>query len=62
MKRIYFNGNIVTMESALYAPAVLTDGGSISKIGTAEELFSSAPDAEKIDLHGKTMLPAFIDA
>ncbi|MEG1461438.1 MAG: amidohydrolase, partial [Oscillospiraceae bacterium] len=46
----------------LYAPAVLTDGGLISKIGTAEELFALAPDGEKIDLLGKTMLPAFIDA
>ncbi|MEG1641433.1 MAG: amidohydrolase, partial [Ruthenibacterium sp.] len=62
MKKIYFNGNIVTLERELYTGAVLTDGGLISKIGTAEELFALAPDGEKIDLLGKTMLPAFIDA
>ncbi|MEG0988039.1 MAG: amidohydrolase [Clostridium sp.] len=62
MKKIFYNGTIITMEEELYAPAVLTSEGIIEKVGSFEELCAAAPDAERIDLGEKTMMPAFIDA
>ena len=44
------------------AEAVLTDGAKIIGVGKKEELLRMAPDAEPVDLDGKTMLPGFIDA
>ncbi len=62
MKKLYFNGTIVTMEKDTYAEAVLEEDGVITVVGKKEDLELLAQDAEKVDLKGKTMLPAFIDA
>ncbi|MEG1992724.1 MAG: amidohydrolase [Acetivibrio sp.] len=62
MKKIFYNGTILTMEADLYTSAVLVDGDRIVKKGSLEELQAAAPNGEKIDLAHKTMLPAFIDA
>lgn len=59
-KKVYFNGEIVTMEKELYAEAVLTENGKIKRVGSREECMEEG--AVKIDLQGKTLLPAFIDA
>ena len=59
MKKLYFNGDIITMEGD--APrAVLTEDGIIKAVGALEDF--STVDAEPVDLMGATMLPAFIDA
>lgn len=59
MKKLYFNGDIITMEGD--APrAVLTEDGIIKAVGALEEF--STVNAESIDLKGAAMLPAFIDA
>ncbi|MEG1809818.1 MAG: amidohydrolase family protein, partial [Oscillospiraceae bacterium] len=62
MKKLFCNGTIITMESELYAEAVLVNDDTIEQVGSFEKLRSLAPDAEQIDLDRKTMLPAFIDA
>jgi len=61
-ERIYYNGDILTLEEELYTDAVLVRDGKIVKTGTLSEVEEKAgPQAEKINLEGKTMLPAFID-
>ena len=62
MRKIYCNGPILTMEEPIYTEAVLTDDGKILATGTFQQLKAMAPDAEKADLCGNTMMPAFIDA
>ena len=62
MKKLYHGGKILTMEDRMPAEAVLTDGAKIIGVGKKEELLRMAPDAEPVDLDGKTMLPGFIDA
>lgn len=63
MSKLYFNGNIITMDEACPSvQAVLTDNGKIIKRGSEEEVFSCKnQNTECIDLQGKTMMPGFID-
>jgi predicted amidohydrolase YtcJ len=63
---IYFGGDIITMagDSAAYAEAVAVSGGKIAAVGTradVEKLHKGRSTA-LIDLGGKTLLPAFVDA
>lgn len=62
MEKLYFNGTIITMAAPPQAEAVLTAEGRIVAVGSYDQLASQAPQAEKIDLKGQTMLPGFIDA
>lgn len=60
---LYFGGDILTMEQPLYAEAVLTQDGEIRAVGSLRQLKElAATDVLQIDLEGKTMLPAFLDA
>jgi predicted amidohydrolase YtcJ len=62
---VYFGGNIITMEgdSAQYADALAVKDGKIMFVGSKEEAMKAAGAGHKmIDLEGKTLLPAFIDA
>ncbi|WP_040195947.1 amidohydrolase [Candidatus Soleaferrea massiliensis] len=60
---IYYGGDIITMEEPLYAEAMLVEGSVIKRTGTLEEVQRAAgPYAKTVDLKGKTLLPAFIDA
>ncbi len=61
--KFYFNGPILTMDTHnTIAEAIITKGDTISAVGQYSDLLSSVPsDAEHIDLHGKTLMPAFID-
>ncbi|MEG1427415.1 MAG: amidohydrolase family protein, partial [Oscillospiraceae bacterium] len=59
---IFYHGTILTMEKKLLAEAVLVRDGIIKKVGTLVEAQKAAPRAALADLHGKTMLPAFMDA
>ena len=60
MKKLYHGGKILTMEDRMPAEAVLTDGAKIIGVGKKEELLRMAPDAEPVDLDGKTMIPSRI--
>lgn len=59
---IYSGGTIVTMGKELYAESVLVHCGKILAVGSLRQVREKAPGANCIDLQGKTMLPAFIDA
>lgn len=60
--KLYFNGDILTMEEELYTKAVLVRDHKIYKLGPKEELMDLAHDqAEYIDLQGNTLMPSFID-
>lgn len=60
MSTLYYNGTIYTMNAPMdTVEAVLIHNGLIERIGSYEELKSSA--SEFIDLKGKTMMPALTD-
>lgn len=62
---MYYNGDIVTMEgdSATYAEAVVVKDGKIAFAGAKADAMKAAGDGHTmVDLQGKTMLPAFLDA
>ena len=62
MKRIYFNGDFITLE-ADNAEAILIENRIIKKVGSKEEILSMQDEqTELVNLKGKTMMPAFIDA
>jgi len=60
---LYFNGDIITMEGnqPQYAEAVVSKKGEIVFVGNLSEAQKQFPAAEKMDLHGKTMMPGFIE-
>ncbi|MGG7186191.1 hypothetical protein ACQPUS_09980 [Clostridium butyricum] len=62
MKKIYYNGSIITMENNKIVDTVLIEDDLIKSVGLKEEIIKNNADAQLIDLNGKTMLPAFIDA
>lgn len=64
MKTLYFNGDILTMNSSgLYAEAVLTEDGKILAVGSRTDLTRNQADTIiPVDLQGKTLMPGFIDA
>lgn len=63
MKKMYYNGTILTMDvSRPQVEAVLAEAGIILAVGDTNFLEQLALDAEKVDLKGRTMLPGFIDS
>lgn len=64
MKKLYYNGTVLTMDAPLYAEAVCTENGRICGVGKTETLLSccAGKETEKIDLAGRTLMPAFLDA
>ena len=61
-EKLYFNGDILTLEDELYVEALLIKGDKIHKIGKKEELLKEASEnVEIVDLQGKTLMPSFID-
>ncbi len=58
------NANIYSMaKDNSTATAMLFDSdGEIKRLGADQELLQSYPDARRIDLHGKTVLPGLIDS
>jgi len=62
--RVLYDAKVFTGEPEHpYAEAVAIRGQKIVAVGTQREVMQAAgPDAEKIDLHGKTLLPGLIDS
>ena len=59
---LYFGGPIVTLEEPRYAQALVERGGRIAYVGDREEAERLAgPGARRVDLEGRTLLPAFVD-
>ena len=62
MKKIYINGEFITLENET-CEAILIEDKIISKVRMKKDILKYADDnTEIIDLKGKTMMPAFIDA
>ena len=62
MKKLYYNGNIVTMaKEGEYVEALLAIDDKIEKTGRLEEIRQAYEDAELVDLQGKTLMPGFVD-
>ncbi len=59
----YFGGNIITMETAQpTAEAVIaSNSGEIVFVGSKAEADRQFPNADQIDLQGKTLMPGFIE-
>ena len=64
MEKLYFNGDIITMEGPDdAAEAVLVVDGIIKAVGTYDAVAAQkSANCEMVDLQGKTLMPAFIDA
>ena len=64
-KQLFYNGTILTMEEeGRQVEAVYVEDGKIKEVGSFDKLkeFEKEKDVQRIDLHGYTMLPAFIDS
>ena len=61
-KKLFYNGDIITLEDELYVEAILVQDGKISKVGKKDEIIKNSEDAKIIDLQGKTLIPSFIDS
>lgn len=57
----FINGNIITLNGDNIAEAFIVKDGRFSFVGTNEEV-KLISDNEIIDLHGKTVVPGFIDS
>lgn len=64
MRKIYFNGNIITVnDKEPIVEAILIEDGIIIKTGLKDDIFKFKNEGtELVDLNGKTMLPGFIDS
>ena len=60
VRKLYYGGTILTMDQERpEAEALLTEQGRILAVGKRAELENCS--AERVDLRGKTMMPAFVD-
>ena len=63
MKKIFYNGEILTLEDDLYVEAIFIEDGIIKDVGSNEDILKRKDDTtELINLEGKFMMPSFIDA
>ncbi len=62
MKKIFKNGNIITMDNEKIVDCVIIENGKIIFVGEFLNLNNKENYDEVIDLKGQTLLPAFIDA
>lgn len=62
MKTLLYGGPVFTgMSDQLENVALLVNGEKIESVGSYEQLSSLSPDARKIDVKGKTILPGMVD-
>lgn len=64
MEKLYFNGDIITMEGPNdVVEAMLVADGKIKAVGAYDAVAAQkSADCEMVDLQGKTLMPSFIDA
>ncbi len=62
-RNLYFNGDIITMQSnePIYAECIVTCKDSIAFVGKLTEAEKLYPNSTRIDLQGNTLLPGLID-
>ncbi len=62
MKKIYYNGDFITLENN-EIEAILIEDGIIKKTGNKEDIFNCKDNnTVLVDLKGKTLMPSFIDS
>lgn len=60
--RVFFNGAIYTADpTGSWSDAVAIGGNRILAVGDLDPILARFPEAERIDLEGRTMVPGFID-
>ena len=60
--RVFHNGAIYTADQeGSWVEAVVVANGRILEVGPANSILNRFPDAEQVDLEGRTMVPGFID-
>jgi predicted amidohydrolase YtcJ len=57
----FVGGRVLSMEPGGQADVLIVEGDRIAAVGP-RSIFDSRPDAEVVDLEGRTLLPGFIDA
>lgn len=62
MKTLYYGGSIRTMAGNGRVEALLVEDGRVAAAGTWEQLRPLARGAETVNLDGRALLPAFLDA
>ena len=64
MKKVYYNGSIITLGKNENIEAVLIENGKIVEVGNEAKIFKiiEGEEVEKVDLKGKCLMPAFIDS
>lgn len=63
MTTLYTNARIFTADEPAWAEALVVEGEDLAFVGDAGTAHETAgPDAEVVDLHGRLVLPGFIDA
>ena len=61
--RVFHHGDVYTaVAGAPHAQAIAITGTNILKVGTDEAVLAAYPDSERIDVHGKTIIPGLNDA
>jgi len=62
-EKIFLNGRVLTMDDRiLQVEALAVAQGRILSIGTTTEIRNSSPEAEVVDLGGKTVMPGIIES
>ena len=59
---VYYNGEILTMGGGEKPEAVAIQNGITAAVGSFCDVTAAAPDEKQVDLAGRTLLPAFVDA
>jgi hypothetical protein len=60
--RIFLNGRVYTADATgSWAEAVAVHDGRILTVGSNEEISGAYPEAEEVDVGGRTVVPGFID-
>jgi predicted amidohydrolase YtcJ len=61
--RVFHHGDVYTaVAGAPHAQAMAIAGAKILKVGTNEAVLAAYPDADRVDVHGKTIIPGLNDA
>ena len=59
---IYYGGDILTMEEPITVEAILVKDGIIAQAGSLRDILAQKEEETVLEhLHGKTLLPAFLD-
>lgn len=61
MKTLYYGGTILPMDGTGQVESLLVENGIIQAGGNLEKLEPLAKSAQRVDLEGRTLLPAFVD-